>query len=1519
MLDWFNGNGGKDKEALLDAVPEGVYLSDANGTVVYMNKTAREILGYTAEDVVGKNSHEVFHYAKPDGSPNPAATCPLLETLRTGETKEFTEEVFCSKDGRRIRVDCSTAPIKEGARVMGLVVAFRDTTTRRLAEDALKTATEARDLFFQQARDSILMLEVPAEGEPIIRDANASALRMFGYTREEIVGRPVSLLNESPESSGPLMKKVRGARAGDGLTFEVRHRRKDGSVFTVEAAGHDLTLDGKHMAVSVERDITARRQAEEKLKLFLIAAEQSPASLVITDTQGRIEYVNPKFCEITGYAAEEVLGKNPRILKSGQTPPGTYRELWATVLAGGTWRGELHNKKKNGECFWEAAAIAPIKNGEGTIIKLLGVKEDITERRKLERKALQLAAIVEYSVEAIVGIDREGTVTDWNSAAQRLYGYAAEEIIGRNIGLLEPPDSGGEIKQRIKNALGGARAYETRRLGKDGEAIEVSVSIAPIKDTAGAVSGFSVSYRDIRLRKKTEAALKESEHLYRTVIENIQDVYYRTNAKGELILASPSFLKVFGYASLQEVYGQNVVDKFYFDPKDREKMLDAMSRNGGHVNDYELILKTRDGAPLNISTTSGFYRDEAGAVAGVEGVFRDITKRKQAEERLAEKDATFRALTAGAHNAILMMDSSGNISFWNPAAERILGWTAAKALGKKLKDLIAPERFRETYEKTCASFMQGGGSGAPGKTYELVAVKKDATEIDVELSVSGVKIEGAWHAVGILRDITESKKAAAALKESESRYAAIANNAPETVLIHRDGRIIYVNDIGTVVSGYPREELVGQPIFKFITETSKTAILAAMYKRGLKTPVGDYEIEFATKPGKLLNIMVKSVPISYEGAPAVLAVLVNITARKGMEAAQVRAREAAEAANRAKSDFLANMSHEIRTPMNSIIGMAELLLDSALDSGQRRHMKTIQQSADALLYIISDILDLSKIEAGLLKIEKALYDPREVAESVGEMFAQRAAAKKLELILKVSTDMPTSVLGDGNRLRQIFINLVGNAFKFTLKGQIKISAEYLKGRAAGWLLFSVADTGIGISPENQKKLFHKFSQVDDSSTRKYGGTGLGLSISKALVEMMGGSISLDSAEGKGSVFSFRLPCEACTASRPREEANISFSGMRALLVDDNPDSLEILGQNMTVWGFKTSSAGNAAEALEVLKRGDKFDLLIVDHEMPGGDGEQLIARISGGAACGAKIIMLSSRVEVIPESVRPAVAAFLTKPITRSGLFNAILKVFRPAAVTEAPAAAPESAHGRAHLRLLVVDDNIDNQNLARLLLERGGYKVDIAVNGREALEKCAAFSYDLVFMDIQMPEMDGHEAAFQLRKTAAYRKTPIIALTAHGLDSDIMKSLSLGMNAHITKPLKKKVLFDALEKWLDTRLKVLVADDNPDNMELLALHLKEETGLRLYRAANGKEALDLLARNVFSLVLMDMEMPVMDGLTAVKALRATAGGKEIPVLGFSAENDPARIKECLAAGFSDYLVKPVKKETLLEKIREYL
>ncbi|MEK7218414.1 MAG: response regulator [Patescibacteria group bacterium] len=291
----------------------------------------------------------------------------------------------------------------------------------------------------------------------------------------------------------------------------------------------------------------------------------------------------------------------------------------------------------------------------------------------------------------------------------------------------------------------------------------------------------------------------------------------------------------------------------------------------------------------------------------------------------------------------------------------------------------------------------------------------------------------------------------------------------------------------------------------------------------------------------------------------------------------------------------------------------------------------------------------------------------------------------------------------------------------------------------------------------------------------------------------------------------------------------------------------------------------------------------------------------------------------VPESVRPAVSVFLSKPITRSGLFAALRNVFRHDNRQAVAGGGRALRRGHSHLSILLVDDDMGGQNVARLMMEQAGYKVDTAANGREALEKSAAFDYDLVVLDISMPEMDGYEAVFQLRKIEAYKRTPIIALSAHGLDSCVEKALSSGMNAHLTKPVRRKTLYAALDRWLDFRHKVLVIDDDPDNMALVELHLKGETDLRLYRAANGAAALGMLERTVFALVLMDVEMPVMDGIATVKGLRNMAGGKSVPVVACSAHDDPVKIKECLDAGCTDYLLKPVKKAGLLAKIQKYL
>ena len=1376
----------KDENAVLDAVSAGIYIIDSNADVVFINKAAADILGYEAGDLIGRNSQETFYHSKADGSPNTKEDCPLTLGLRDGVNHRFTDETFWTKDGRKVPVECTTAAMRDGGKITGLVVAFADMTESRLAQEAMRKAKDDAERVFNIVPNAVFIVDAGCR----VLNWNRRAEEITGYTAEEVVGKSCKMFADMPctKRCGLYTEKI----AKPISSAECTIKTKDGRIRIVSKNADVIRNASGEIIGGIEtfQDITEALLSSEKLRIFSIAAEQSPSCYVITDSLGNIEYVNPQFCRLTGYAREEVLGKNPRILKSGNMAQEKYKELWTIISGGGAWRGELCNKKKNGEFFWEDAVIAGIKNEHGKITKYVAVKADITERKKAEQDIQFRAALLDNATDSIHAMDMGGNFIYINETLLKETGYSREELLGKSINLLNGAEPTAGTQANIRELVeSGAARFETTRVRKNGITFPIEA--------------------------------------YTRVVQ---------------------------------------------------------------LGDQKIVI----------------------------GIDRDITARKLEEARRKEQESVFKAITGSAQDAILMLDNDGNVSFWNAAAERILGWTEKEALGRNLHALMVPERFMTAHHKAFEIFKHSGTGAAVGKTLELSCYRKDGKEIAVELSLSAVTLNGRWCSVGMLRDITERKSAEAALKENEDKYRGIFESFMD--LYYRadmTGKILIISPSVYKLTGWTTEEILGRNVLELYADPAQRAgLLAELLK---KSSVTGYEINLMHKDGTSTPTLVSSsVKFDSHGVPvAVEGVLRDITDIKRVREELQKAKETAESANHAKSDFLANMSHEIRTPMNSIIGLADILLDTPLSDEQKKHLKTMQHSADALLYIINDILDLSRIEAGLMKIEKKPYDPREVAESVAEMFAQRAAAKGIELVLKISTDIPGLVLGDANRLRQILINLAGNAFKFTLKGQIRIGVELIKGHDANWLTFSVADTGIGISPENQKKLFQKFSQVDDSSTRKFGGTGLGLTISKKLVEMMGGGIMLKSAEGKGSVFTFNFPCSECGVPL-REEERVSFSGMRALLVDDNTDSLEILAQNMAVWGFCTVSSFDPVEALAIMKSGEKFDLLVVDHQMPGMDGAQFITEARkpeiGG---GAKILMMSSMTEDIPEIVKGSASGFISKPITRSGLFNSILKIFRPGPAEASSAEAAVKHHDVGHLRVLVAEDNDDNRNLARLLLEKAGYHVDFAGNGREALEKCSAFNYDLVFMDIQMPEMDGHEAAFQLRKLADYKKTPIIALTAHGLESDIAKSMSVGMNAHITKPLKKNVLYEALEKWLDTRHKVLVVDDDPDNRALIAAFLRAESGIRLWYAADGQEGLDLAAKNVFSLVLMDREMPVLDGLAAVKKLRSA--GATMPVVAFSAHNDPARIKECLAAGFTDYIVKPVKKAELVAKVRKYV
>jgi two-component system, sensor histidine kinase and response regulator len=794
--------------------------------------------------------------------------------------------------------------------------------------------------------------------------------------------------------------------------------------------------------------------------------------------------------------------------------------------------------------------------------------------------------------------------------------------------------------------------------------------------------------------------------------------------------------------------------------------------------------------------------------------------REQARELEASEERT-RLILDFTSEGIFGTDQNGLVTFINPAACQMLGFTAEELIGRSSHASFHHHRpdGRPYPREECpmfAAFTEGKAS----RVDDEFLWRKDGIGVPVEYGATPVLKDGVIvGSVVSFTDITERKKAEQRVRETEQFYRSVLEQAPDALMVvDSKGIIRLANAQVETVFGYTKDELIGHSVEMFVPPDVRPGhpkLRAEFHRAPTKREMGaNRELRAVRKDGSLFpaEIGLSPLPARNSEGPQAAVSIRDVTARKQEEREIREARQRAEEATAAKSMFLANMSHEIRTPMNAIIGMTHLALKTDLTPKQRDYLAKVRGAAGALLGIINDILDFSKIEAGKLDIEDADFAFEDVLENLSTVVGQKAHEKGLEFLIAAQPDIPRSLVGDPLRLGQILINLVNNAVKFTERGEVIVSAvveEQLPSRVK--LKFSVRDTGIGMTPEQSARLFQAFSQADTSTTRKFGGTGLGLSISKRLVEMMGGNIWVESQPGEGSTFHFTVWLGIGTEVEHKRFVP-DLAGIRTLVVDDNAQAREILSDAVRGFALRADVASSGEEAIREIVAADAADpyqLVLMDWHMPGMDGLEASAAIkrAGRLKRVPRIVMVTAfgREEVRVQAEQIGIDGYLLKPVNPSMLYDTLMDLFGDTSEQAAGLRRGETAEYDARgIRVLLVEDNEMNQQVATELLESAGATVTVAGNGAIAVKLICDGPqpppFDIALMDLQMPEMDGYTATRHIRADARFKDLPILAMTAHALVEERERCLQAGMNDHVTKPIDPDALFAALSRWAKPR-----------------------------------------------------------------------------------------------------------------------
>ncbi|MGR8931550.1 MAG: transporter substrate-binding domain-containing protein, partial [Gammaproteobacteria bacterium] len=1073
----------------------------------------------------------------------------------------------------------------------------------------------------------------------------------------------------------------------------------------------------------------------------------------------------------------------------------------------------------------------PFLDEERALIEELAKQLGGAIERRQDDEALRLYSesierradlVLEAVDQGILGVDAENKVTFINRAAAGMLGYRTDQLVG-----LPMPSFTYDVLQEGRGASvdscpltltlrdGQARsAADEIFWSKDGHPFPVEYSAVPMWKHECLI-GAVLMFQDITERKAQEALLKAREKQFRTLIESAPDPMVIVDAEYVVTMVNRRAEQVFEYCH-DEMIGRTiellVPEKFKEQRADSRKLLPASNGETLRVSEgREMLAVAKSGREFPVEISFSPIETENGVL--IVSSLRDISERERAKELIDKEREQLQMILDSSPIGVAFTNKSGVFKFVNPKFLELFD----VEIGDRAPDVYVYPAERKVILEKLALYGRVDN-------YELQMYGHQKQIRDMLVSYTPLRYQEEEGVLGWVLDITERKNTEnevrrinfmsdSALELARAGYWRLDCNDPDYFTSSERAVAIF----GEAEKPDYRYHLIEEWYSRIVQVDAEVA--ASAYANCLAALAGRiprYDVTYPYKrpnDGRIVWIHALGSIVCDENGKALYmyGVAQDVTEQKAAAEAVLKAKQIAEEATRAKSDFLANMSHEIRTPMNAIIGMSHLALQTELDRKQRNYIEKVNRSAVALLGIINDILDFSKIEAGKLDIESVGFYLEDVFDNLANLVGLKAEEKGLELMFDLSPELPTALIGDPLRLSQILINLGNNAVKFTSRGEVVVKVDVdAQDDEQAKLHFSVRDSGIGMTREQQKKLFKSFSQADSSTTRKFGGTGLGLAICKKLIELMDGEIWVESQEGIGSTFHFTVALgkQSDVVSKPRC-LNAELNAMHVMVVDDNSSAREILAAMLTAMGLRVDQATSGESALKQIETAsvvDPYQLVLMDWKMPGMDGVEAARAISESNKVNSlpTIVMVTAygRDEAKQSAKDVDIKGFITKPVTPSLLLNAIMSAFGRADVCgsysrkhmEADDTDIKALHGAT---ILLVEDNEINLELAMELLTSNGLNVEVARDGSQALEVLATQDFDGVLMDCQMPVMDGYEATRQIRQLPRFGDLPILAMTANAMAGDREKVLAAGMNDHIAKPINVTELFQTLAKWV--------------------------------------------------------------------------------------------------------------------------